>query len=65
MSYPLSATVPAMVLEHALGFGILEELITALIFAYIQKTDTSILYGEESRSLKKMPNDAASACEVI
>jgi cobalt/nickel transport system permease protein len=59
MPYPLSVTVPAMVLEHVLGFGILEALITALIFAYIQKTDTSILYGEESRSLKKKPNASA------
>lgn len=61
MPYPLSVTVPAMVLEHALGFSILEALITALIFAYIQRTDTSILYGQESRSLKKKPNAAASA----
>jgi cobalt/nickel transport system permease protein len=60
MPYPLSVTVPAMVLEHALGFGILEALITALIFAYIQRTDTSILYGEKSRSQKKKPNAAAS-----
>lgn len=58
MPYPLSVTVPAMVLEHALGFGILEALITALIFAYIQRTDTSILYGQESRSLNKKPNVA-------
>jgi cobalt/nickel transport system permease protein len=61
MPYPLSVTVPAMLLEHALGFSILEALITALIFAYIQKTDTSILYGEESRSPKKTSNAAASA----
>jgi len=40
--------VPAMVLEHALGFSILEALVTALIFAYIQKTDISLLYGEPS-----------------
>lgn len=64
MPYPLSVTVPVMVLEHVLGFGILEALITALIFAYIQKTDTSILYGEKSMSLKKKPNAAASAYEV-
>jgi cobalt/nickel transport system permease protein len=61
MPYPLSVTVPAMVLEHVLGFSILEALITALIFAYIQKTDTTILYGEESRPQKKKPNAAASA----
>jgi cobalt/nickel transport system permease protein len=60
MPYPLSVTVPAMVLEHILGFSILEALITALIFAYIQKTDTSILYGEESRSQKKKPNATAT-----
>jgi cobalt/nickel transport system permease protein len=52
MPYPLSVTVPAMVLEHALGFGILEALVTALIFAYIQKTDTSILYGVKSEAQK-------------
>ncbi|MHB8120390.1 MAG: energy-coupling factor ABC transporter permease [Methanothrix sp.] len=61
MPYPLSVTVPAMVLEHVLGFSILEALITALIFSYVQKTDTSTLYGEESRSLKKKPNAAATA----
>jgi cobalt/nickel transport system permease protein len=61
MPYPLSVTVPAMVLEHALGFSILEALITALIFAYIQRTDTSILYGEGSRSSKKKTPKATSA----
>ena len=37
-----------MILEHALGFGILEALITALIFQYIQRTDTTLFYGERS-----------------
>lgn len=49
MPYPLSVTIPAMVLEHALVFGILEALITAIIFAYIQRTDTSVFYGEKSK----------------
>ena len=48
MPYPLSVTIPAMVFEHALAFSILEALITAIIFAYIQRTDTSVLYGEKS-----------------
>jgi cobalt/nickel transport system permease protein len=48
MPYPLSVTVPAMVLEHALAFSILEAVITAIIFAYIQRTDTSVFYGEKS-----------------
>lgn len=54
MPYSLNVAVPAMVLEHALGFGILEALVTALIFAYIQRTDTSLLYGEQSARQKKM-----------
>jgi cobalt/nickel transport system permease protein len=58
MPYPLSVTVPAMVLEHALGFSILEALITGLIFVYIQKTDTSILYGETAEK-KKSKNKRA------
>ena len=56
MPYPLSVTVPAMVLEHALGFSILEALITALIFAYIQRTDASVLYGAESQTMNKKPS---------
>ncbi|MDD3024761.1 MAG: cobalt transporter CbiM, partial [Syntrophomonadaceae bacterium] len=61
MPYPLSVTVPAMVLEHALGFSILEALITALIFAYIQRTDTSILYAETSEAQKKEMKKAVTA----
>jgi cobalt/nickel transport system permease protein len=61
MPYPLSVTVPAMVLEHALGFGILEALITALIFAYLQRTDTSLLYGEKSETHKSKMKNAITA----
>ena len=57
-----SRTVPAMVLEHALGFSILEALITALIFAYIQRTDTTVLYGEKSELQKNKIKKAISAC---
>ena len=61
MPYPLSVTIPAMFLEHALGFGILEALITALIFAYIQRTDTSLIYGEMSEARKSRIKDGALA----
>jgi cobalt/nickel transport system permease protein len=47
MPYTRSAIVPSMVLEHALASSILEALITAIIFAYIQRTDTSVFYGEK------------------
>ena len=52
MPYPLSVTIPVMVIEHILGFGFLEALITALIFAYIRRTDTSLIYGEISEAQK-------------
>ncbi len=61
MPYPLSVTMPAMLLEHLLGFSILEALITALIFAYIQRTDTSILYGAPSEAQKIKNKKAAPA----
>lgn len=50
MPYGLNITLTAMILEHALGFGFLEALVTGLIFAYIQKTDPSILYEVASKS---------------
>jgi cobalt/nickel transport system permease protein len=61
MPYGLNVTVPAMVLEHALGFGILEAVITALIFIYIQKTDASLLYGEKAKAMDKKGKRATSA----
>ncbi len=48
MPYTLNITIPAMVLEHSLAFSILEAVVTAIIFAYIQRTDTSVFYGEKS-----------------
>jgi cobalt/nickel transport system permease protein len=53
--------MPAMLIEHVFGFSILEGLVTALIFAYIQRTDTSILYGEISPSRTKKPKMTSSA----
>ena len=61
MPYSLDVTVPAMVLEHVLGFGILEALVTALIFAYIQRTDTSMLYGEKIAAQKMKMKKAVAA----
>jgi cobalt/nickel transport system permease protein len=61
MPYSLGVTVPAMVLEHVFGFSLLEALITALIFAYIQRTDTTLLYGEKSAAQKKKKKNASTA----
>jgi len=49
MPYSLNVTVPAMLMEHVLGFSFLEALVTALIFAYIQKADPSLLAGESKQ----------------
>lgn len=61
MPYSLNVTVPAMVMEHALGFSILEAVITAVIFAYIQKTDASLFYGEKSEAQKDKVKKAVTA----
>jgi len=61
MPYGLNVALPAMLLEHVLGFGILEAVITALIFVYIQKTDTSLLYGAKTRLLDSKSKKAATA----
>ncbi|MEI6104517.1 MAG: cobalt transporter CbiM [Methanothrix sp.] len=60
MPYPLSVAMPAMILEHALAFGFVEAIVTALIFSYIQKTDTSILFGDQSRANRNKSNKPAT-----
>jgi cobalt/nickel transport system permease protein len=61
MPYGLNITLTAMILEHVLGFGFLEALVTGLIFAYIQKTDPSILYEVASKSRTKKVRKAVPA----
>jgi cobalt/nickel transport system permease protein len=60
MPYSLNVTMPAMLLEHIFGFGILEGLVTALIYAYIQRTDTTILYGENAKLEKNRLKNATT-----
>jgi cobalt/nickel transport system permease protein len=61
MPYGLNIALPAMLLEHLLGFSILEALVTALIFAYIQRTDTSLLYKESAGSRRSREKKAIAA----
>ena len=61
MPYSLNVTVPAMLLEHIFGFSILEAVITALIFVYIQKTDSSLLYGEKETALGRKRKKGTTA----
>ncbi len=41
--YPLSVTVPAMMLGHALFFGLIEATITVLVLRYFQKHEPGML----------------------
>ncbi|HEY7419580.1 MAG TPA: cobalt transporter CbiM [Ktedonobacteraceae bacterium] len=41
--YPLSVAVPAMLLAHVFGASIVEALITALVFVYLQKSHPEYL----------------------
>ena len=61
MPYGLNVTVPAMLLEHIFGFSILEALITALIFSYIQKTDASLLYGAKETTVDRKRKKGTTA----
>ncbi|MGA7076886.1 MAG: cobalt transporter CbiM [Halobacteriota archaeon] len=45
MPYGLSITVPAMLIEHMLFFSFVEAVITALAFAYIARTDPTIIFN--------------------
>lgn len=61
MPYPLSVAMPAMVLEHVLGFGFVEAIVSALIFAYIQRTDASILFEDRSLAKENRSNKPVTA----
>jgi len=41
--YPLKIAIPAMVLEHLALFGIIEGLITALVFRYFYNSHKEII----------------------
>jgi cobalt/nickel transport system permease protein len=41
--YPLSVSIPAMVIPHALVASVVEGLITALVLVYLQRTNPSII----------------------
>ncbi|HWQ19123.1 MAG TPA: cobalt transporter CbiM [Methanotrichaceae archaeon] len=59
MPYGLNVTMPAMVLEHLI-FGFVEALVTVLIFAYIRKTDPSLLVRRKAVAQKSAGLKAAS-----
>ena len=48
--YPLSVSIPAMVIPHALVASVVEGLLTALVIAYLQRSNIGILQAAEKPS---------------
>jgi cobalt/nickel transport system permease protein len=46
--YPLSVAIPAMVLPHALVASVVEGLLTALVLAYLQRSNMGLLEAAQS-----------------
>ena len=49
--YPLSVSVPAMVIPHALIASVVEGILTALVVAYLQKSNIPVLEAAEKPAL--------------
>lgn len=49
--YPLAVAIPAMLIPHALTASIVEGLLTALILAYLQRSNLSLIEAGEGRIL--------------
>jgi len=60
MPYRLNITVTAMVLEH-LVFGFIEAMVTVFIFAYIRRTDPSLLADSKPKSERGLEKVAVPA----
>ena len=45
--YPLSVSIPAMVIPHALVASVVEGLLTALVVAYLQRSNSAVLEAAE------------------
>ena len=48
--FPLSVSVPAMVIPHALVASVVEGLLTALVVAYLQRSNMTVLEAAEKPS---------------
>ena len=51
--FPLSIAVPAMVIPHMLVASVVEGLLTALVVAYLQRSNAEILAGAKNSNLVK------------
>lgn len=49
--YPLSVSIPAMVIPHALVASVVEGVLTALVIAYLQRSNIGVLEAAEKPSV--------------
>ena len=49
--YPLSVAIPAMIIPHALVASVVEGLLTALVIAYLQRSNVAVLETAEKPAL--------------
>ncbi len=49
--YPLSVAIPAMVIPHALVASVVEGLLTALVLAYLQRSNIGVLEAADKPSM--------------
>ncbi len=53
--YPLAVAIPAMVIPHALVASVVEGLLTALVLAYLQRSNISVLEAAEKPGVASEP----------
>ncbi|MBF0542012.1 MAG: cobalt transporter CbiM [Nitrospirae bacterium] len=51
--YPMSVALPAMVFEHMLFFGVIEGIVTFLLFKYFAKHEYDMIYALSKREANK------------
>ena len=54
MPFDLNITLPFMLLEHLLFFGVIEALVTVLVFSYIRSSDPTLLKAGSGGSLAEL-----------
>lgn len=52
--YPLSVSIPAMLIPHLLVAGVLDGIITAGVYAYIKKLSPDLIYQGSTKKLKSV-----------
>lgn len=63
--YPISVSIPAMVIPHLLVVGIIEGLVTAGVYAYVKKTSPELMYSSDDKKVSIKPLYGLLAIMVV